>query len=134
MILIYDRNNPPTLRMKELADQVWERSDVDGCYTLVKMRHNTHAQWFPGVVKTEKEMLAHVALYNAQYPVTPSEAYAKTGVPVGGPRTLTRSSLRELLRDVYAQGAKDGDLLAGSFPVSDREVDDLIAKYLKKPV
>jgi hypothetical protein len=93
--------------MKEIADEVWERSNIDGNYTLVKMRHTNHVQWNPGTVKTEAEMEKHLTVSNAKYPVTEQDAYTKSQ---GAPRksnTLTRTDLRELLREVYQQGQTD---------------------------
>jgi hypothetical protein len=129
--------------MREMADQVWEKSDIDGNYTLVKMRQNHYVQWNPGTVKTETEMEQHIrasktfpvgTIPNLSYPMTPEEAYTKTGRPVGGPRTLTRSGLRDLLRNVYQQGQMDSILPANiqkGIPTNE-ELDQLVKKYLKK--
>jgi hypothetical protein len=146
------------MKLVELADEVWTKQSSD-LYECVKQRRATHTHHNPGTTLTYDQLLSHLKAAKTfpvgtlpgvvvstpkgmtQYPLTPDEAFApKKGVaeryqkpkPGGSPRSITRSALRELIRDVYAQGAKDGDLLAGSFPISDREVDDLLEKFSKK--
>lgn len=85
MILILDRGASVSIQIKQLADEVWERSDIDGNYTLIKQRHNNHTQWNPGKVidETMMELHLHGKAANTfpnpkqvwQYPLTPGEAF-----------------------------------------------------------
>lgn len=140
MILITSRNQQHSIKMMEMADEVWEHSDVDGNYTLVKIRHANHNQYNPGIIKTESELLAHIALTNASYPLTPNEVVdgngnvtqwvPKTGRPGGGPHTLKRTQLRELLRTTYRQGVTDSGVVMPL--ISDSDIDKLISTFLEK--
>ena len=141
MILIATSRDTLNSKLQAVATEVWLRLQ-GGRYECIKQRRTTHTHHNLGVIVTERHLLTHLRAHqtvpnenvpNLGWPRTPKvdREATKTERPVGGgPNTLTRGDLREMIRDAHRQGITEHVSVDWATDMTNDTADKIIDNFI----